>query len=271
MVGRPGFEQEHARAFVLAQPVREHAAGRARADDDVVVAFAQSSNHHGAGLRLAASEERIVAGHECSTHSRRASARPHRPARYFAQMRCQRSTRFFWPRSPLAEYRGTAAAAGRARHSPPCAMPILDAVSRQDRSGLRVTGGERSSVIALAAFQSPRATASRSAKIAATAPSRPRSTRTPPRQLHEGIELGGVAHHADLAADGLLQPDEGRGVAVAVLHADDLRDLHQRLEALDRQRDVMQRRVVIDEDVELREQLGQSRKNRTALSTVDGK
>ena len=38
-IPRPGFQQQHARCAIFAQPVGEHAAGGARADDDVVVAF----------------------------------------------------------------------------------------------------------------------------------------------------------------------------------------------------------------------------------------
>jgi len=41
-VGRAGFEQQHARGWVFAQARREHAAGRAGADDDVVERFVHS-------------------------------------------------------------------------------------------------------------------------------------------------------------------------------------------------------------------------------------
>ena len=37
-VARAGFEEQHARGFVLAQTIGEHAPGRAAADDDVIVA-----------------------------------------------------------------------------------------------------------------------------------------------------------------------------------------------------------------------------------------
>ena len=39
MAGAPGLDQQHLRARVLAQPRRQHRAGRAGADDDVVVVF----------------------------------------------------------------------------------------------------------------------------------------------------------------------------------------------------------------------------------------
>src|SRR5262249_44878402 len=38
-VAPAGFDQQHARGAILAQPVGQHAAGRAGADDHVVVAF----------------------------------------------------------------------------------------------------------------------------------------------------------------------------------------------------------------------------------------
>ena len=42
-VAPAGLDQQHARALILAQPARQHAAGRAAADDDVVVAFSSCS------------------------------------------------------------------------------------------------------------------------------------------------------------------------------------------------------------------------------------
>ena len=135
-------------------------------------------------------------------------------------------------------------------------MPIFEAVSRQDRSGLRVTGGARSSVIARRGL--PVAARDRVAQREIGPRSHPGLDRPEPGRAHlHDTGNTAVALHITLILPRMISCSRMK-VAVSrwLSFMPTICGIFTSASnALDRQRDVMQRRVVIDQDVELREQL----------------
>ncbi len=74
------FDQQHARRAILAQPIGQHAAGRAAPDDDVVVAFSRlhavPSGHPGPVSRLTRPQTSSVLGANISPSSTRRTLSP---------------------------------------------------------------------------------------------------------------------------------------------------------------------------------------------------